>query len=213
MFFVAGAAGIEPTQTVLETVVLPLYDAPTGYFIVARSYATEGKRSRFRGGLGWLMGSGRVCYIFPTDMQNQHYRSLVAVYALVINEQNEILLLRRANTGFCDGFYAMPAGHLEEGETLRQAVVRELKEEVGILAKEEDAEFVQLCHRFSQDRVYLDVFFRIRVWSGEVVNNEPEKCDHIDFFPTDSLPQPIVSYQHRVIEDCRTHCVYREFKE
>jgi hypothetical protein len=28
MLLLAGAAGIEPTQTVLETVVLPLYDAP-----------------------------------------------------------------------------------------------------------------------------------------------------------------------------------------
>lgn len=28
--FVAGAVGIEPTQTVLETVVLPLYEAPMG---------------------------------------------------------------------------------------------------------------------------------------------------------------------------------------
>jgi hypothetical protein len=42
MLLLAGAAGIEPTQTVLETVVLPLYDAPSGYvssiFLIGRAF-------------------------------------------------------------------------------------------------------------------------------------------------------------------------------
>lgn len=42
-------------------------------------------------------------------METEHYRSLVAVYAMVLNDQGEILLLRRVNTGYRDGFYDMPA--------------------------------------------------------------------------------------------------------
>ena len=37
-------------------------------------------------------------------MEKEHYRSLVAVYAMIVNEANEILLLRRANTGYRDGY-------------------------------------------------------------------------------------------------------------
>ncbi len=146
-------------------------------------------------------------------MSSERYRSLVAVYAMVINEQNELLLLRRANTGYRDGYYDMPAGHLEDGESLRQAVLRELKEETGLEANEADVEFIELLHRFSTDRVYLDVFFRIRAWTGDARIQEPEKCDHLQWCPVDALPEMIVPHQQQVLDDLKTGTNYRELLE
>lgn len=146
-------------------------------------------------------------------MEHEHYRSLVAVYMMVINDRNEILLLRRANTGYRDGFYDMPAGHLEEGETLRQAALRELKEETGLIGSEDDLEFLELLHRMSFDRVYLDVFFQVKHWKGEAAIMEPSKCDHLAWFPLEDLPQNIVPHQHQVIKDRTEHCSYREIWE
>jgi 8-oxo-dGTP diphosphatase len=146
-------------------------------------------------------------------MEPQRYRSLVAVYAVVMNVQNKILLLRRANTGYRDGYYDMPAGHLEEGETLRHATLRELKEETGLQANEEDVEFIELLHRFSHDRVYVDVFFRINKWTGEAMIKETEKCDHMDWFSLDDLPEMIVPHQGRVIKDHAVGITYREIVE
>lgn len=144
-------------------------------------------------------------------MKTERYRSLAAVYAMVMNERDELLLLRRANTGFCDGYYDMPAGHLEEGEMLRHAVVRELEEETGLKVKEEDAEFVELLHRIANEgRVYLDVFFRIKKWTGEAIIREPDKCDDIGWFPIDSLPENLVPHQLEVIRDRATGRTYRE---
>jgi mutator protein MutT len=137
------------------------------------------------------------------------YRSLVAVYVMMFNEKNELFLSRRNNTGYRDGFYDMPAGHLEDGETLREAAVRELREETGIEA--EDLEFVELLHRKSfDDRVYLDVFFRLTKWRGEPSIQEPEKCDHMAWFSLDALPEMIVPHQRIVLAD-RAHLrPYRE---
>lgn len=146
-------------------------------------------------------------------MEKQRYRSLVAVYAVVMNERNEILLLRRANTGYRDGYYDLPAGHLEEGETLRQATLRELKEETGLEAHEDDLEFLELLHRFSADRVYLDVFFRVQTWVGEAAIKEPEKCDHLGWFSVDALPEMIVPHHRLVIDDRATKAAYREIVE
>ena len=50
----------------------------------------------------------------------------------------EVLLALRKNTGYRDGEYELPGGHVEEGEDLMQAMVREAKEELLINIKEED---------------------------------------------------------------------------
>ena len=146
-------------------------------------------------------------------MQTEHYRSLVAVYVMAVNDRQEILLLRRTNTGYRDGFYDMPAGHLEEGETLRQAALRELKEETGLNTSEDKLEFVELLHRMSGNRVYLDVFFRVKQWEGEAAIMEPEKCDQLAWFPLKSLPKKIVPHQLQVLQDIGEHCSYREIWE
>lgn len=143
----------------------------------------------------------------------EHHRSLVAVYAMVINDQEEILLLRRANTGYRDGYYDMPAGHLQDGETLREATVRELREEAGVHADLDDLEFVELLHRFSSDRVYIDVFFRIKKWTGAPSIQEPQKCDDMAWFPLAALPEMIVPHQRCVLVDRATCNLYREIRD
>lgn len=54
---------------------------------------------------------------------------IVRVKALIINSNNEILL--------CEDFDTIqyPGGHLEEGETLSSGLIREIKEETGIVLK------------------------------------------------------------------------------
>ncbi|WP_433491982.1 NUDIX hydrolase [Nocardia grenadensis] len=52
----------------------------------------------------------------------------VAVSALVQDDQGRILLIRRSD----NGKYSVPGGGLEAGETVAQAVVREVREETGI---------------------------------------------------------------------------------
>ena len=146
-------------------------------------------------------------------METERYRSLVAVYVMAINDQEEILLLRRANTGYRYGYYDMPAGHLEVGETLRQAALRELQEETGLVVSEDQLEFMELLHRMSGDRVYLDVFFQAKEWKGEVCLMEPEKCDHLAWFPLGALPENIVPHQQRVLQDRSEQCAYREIWE
>jgi 8-oxo-dGTP pyrophosphatase MutT (NUDIX family) len=54
---------------------------------------------------------------------------------VVIEKGGKYLLLRRANTGYMDGWYDLPAGHLEDQEKFQDGAARELKEEAGLDVK------------------------------------------------------------------------------
>lgn len=56
------------------------------------------------------------------------------VKVLIINSNNEVLL------GYSNNNYQFPGGHVEEGETLIETVLREIKEETGIELKKIDVE-------------------------------------------------------------------------
>lgn len=126
-------------------------------------------------------------------------RTRAAVY-LLLRRGNQILLARRLNTGFQDGNYSLVAGHVEEGESITAAALREAREEVGITLAAADLTFVHAMHRASaDDLIYYDFFFTLEHWQGEIVNCEPEKCDDLRWFPLDALPVNTVAYVRAVI--------------
>lgn len=57
-------------------------------------------------------------------------RPEVCVGAIAVDE-DELLLIRRGR-GVAAGFWSVPGGRVEAGETLAEAVVRELREETGL---------------------------------------------------------------------------------
>ena len=119
---------------------------------------------------------------------------------LVLVKNNKIVLLRRRNTGFGDGLYSVPAGHVEFGESLMGAMMREAKEEVGVTIAAKDLELVHTMSVNASDGHRLHCFFKATTWEGELMNNEPEKCDDLAWFFVDQLPNNIVSYIPQAIE-------------
>ena len=60
-------------------------------------------------------------------------RNTIPITALLmLRKGNKVLLLRRFNTGYEDGNYCFPGGHVEKGEPIYKAMIREAKEEIGI---------------------------------------------------------------------------------
>lgn len=79
------------------------------------------------------------------------------VYCIIINNKREILLQKRAACKKHNpNVYALTAGHVETGEDLRTAMVRELKEELSLDVKEEDL------------KVYMDRMIKIREKNSNV---------------------------------------------
>ena len=125
-------------------------------------------------------------------MTKERFKLVSAVHMFFI-KGNKVLLLRRFNTGYEDGNYGVPAGHLDGNESVINAAIRECAEEVAVIVKPEDAEVVLTMHRKSTDE-RIDFFVTIKDWQGEIRNNEPNKCDDLSWFDLNSLPKNMIAY-------------------
>ena len=133
-----------------------------------------------------------------------------STYAL-IEKDGKYLFVLRSNTGFKDGDYSLPAGHVEDGETFSEAAVREAKEETNIDVKLEDAEALITQQRMSIKDTRVDVFFFFFDWSGDPINNEPDVHSEIAWFALDDLPENVMDYQLHALKEYQAGKTYTEY--
>jgi 8-oxo-dGTP diphosphatase len=133
----------------------------------------------------------------------------VAVHLFFFRDDH-VLLLRRFNTGWEDGKYSVPAGHVEIGETVIQATIREAREEIGVQLEHQDIEVVHVMNRKSEEE-RIDFFLVVKRWTGEIVNNEPDKCDELSWYPLTSWPSNVIPYVRKGWENYRDRIPFSEF--
>ncbi len=136
----------------------------------------------------------------------------VAVHLFLINkDKDEILLQRRFNTGYEDGNYSVIAGHIDGGEDVYSAMIREAKEESGIIILKKDLEIVQVMHRKKILQERVDYFFRCEKWSGDLQILEPGKCDELIWVNSDNLPNNTVDYIREAIKNYKENISFSIF--
>jgi ADP-ribose pyrophosphatase YjhB (NUDIX family) len=125
-----------------------------------------------------------------------------AVAAIVPDAEGRILLQRRSD----NGLWGLPGGSVEIGESVRQAIVREVREETGLAV-----EVVRLIGvysdptfqvvRYPDDMVvhYVSILFACRI-SGGALQTCEETLDLQFFDPTD-LPMDVLPMHRIRIED------------
>lgn len=139
----------------------------------------------------------------------ERFKLISAIHLFLIRDGN-VLLLRRFNTGYEDGNYSVPAGHLDGGEQVKSAAIREALEECGIDISPEDLEVVGVMHRRANDE-RIDFFLVTTNWTGEITNAEPHKCDDLSWHPMDHLPTNVILYVKHALENYRQGIWFSEF--
>jgi 8-oxo-dGTP diphosphatase len=134
---------------------------------------------------------------------------LVPESHLILVRDQEVLLLRRSGTDYEDGKLSVVAGHMDGGETAREAICREAREEAGIELAPDDLAFAQIVHRADRGE-RVSFFFAATRWQGEVRNMEPHKASELAWFPLDRLPDDMVTYVRQAIERWRRGELYGE---
>ena len=117
--------------------------------------------------------------------------------ALIVKKDGKILLGKRKKFPVAWGF---PGGKLDYGEDIKQSMLRELEEEVGIRVK--NIKFVtftnDIFHEINEH--FVTIIMAADYDSGEVVLKEPEKCEQWGWFDWANLPMPVSSPVAKLIE-------------
>lgn len=96
----------------------------------------------------------------------------IHVAVAVIVRKGKVLIARRPDQVHQGGLLEFPGGKVEEGETVQQALVREIMEETGLRITPGSLEpVIEVRHDYGDKRVFLDV------WQTSSAEGEPEGCE------------------------------------
>ncbi len=107
----------------------------------------------------------------------------IGVHAFILNNNNEILLSERLKAVEY-GSFSLPAGHVQKGETIEAAIIREMKEELGINIIDKDLKVVCVA----KNDVYVNFGILIQKYEGKIKNNELDKVGILNYYSLGSLP-------------------------
>lgn len=123
----------------------------------------------------------------------------------------EILLQKRKNTGYCDGFYDFSAvGHVEANESMKMAIIREAKEELNIDIDIDNIDFVTIIHKFDNGRIYYNGYFKVIDWKGVPLINEQDKIEELKWININCVKN-IINDREQAIHNYKNNIKYSEF--
>jgi len=141
------------------------------------------------------------------------FKVIPAAYTL-FRRGDQVLLLRRAHTGYRDGQYSLPAGHIDGEEPAVMAAAREVREEVGVDVPLANFRLVHTLHSTSfepEQHERISLFFEITKWLSDPYNAEPEKCDELRWVSLSDLPSNMVPEVGQVLRKIATGESYSDF--
>ena len=146
---------------------------------------------------------------------SERFKNCSAVMLMLMRKDNngkeEILLQKRQNTGYMDGYWDFSAsGHVEDNEQMKKAMIRETFEELGVKIKYDDLDFVTLIHK-NKGAIYYNGYFRSYKWENDLQIKEPEKCEKIKWFCIDKLPENLIDDRKEAIKNYENNIYYSEF--
>ena len=96
---------------------------------------------------------------------------------VIVNEQQQILIALRPEHTHQGGLWEFPGGKVETGETVQQALARELEEELGIKASGFQT-LTEIHHDYGDKAVFLDVWW-VNQFSGEAEGKEGQPLEWV----------------------------------
>ncbi|MCF8248231.1 MAG: NUDIX domain-containing protein [Saprospiraceae bacterium] len=130
---------------------------------------------------------------------------------LILYDRGNILLLRQKKS--LGGNYTLVGGTIEEKEYAVEALIRESKEEAGLLLNQEDLQLVHVLHKRTNSNGHrITLYFKATKWAGKIITGEPNKFKGVDWFSLENLPSNLSDTVQHVLQEYRDGRMYSEFK-
>lgn len=141
-------------------------------------------------------------------IETERFKLIPAVY-LILRDQDNVLLLKRQNTGWEDGKFSLIAGHLDGSEPATAAMAREAYEEAGISVDPKGLKLTHVMHKnLGEERI--DLYFTANRWDGTIKNMEPHKCSELVWHSIKSLPENMIPQVRQALELSEAGISYSE---
>ena len=98
------------------------------------------------------------------------------------------------------------SGHVDESESCTKAVIREAKEELGIVIQEKDLIFLAVNHDYQQH--HFQLFFSTKSYENEPIVGEPDQCGGLLWADINQLPDNIIPYVKNVLFEILSNIQY-----
>ncbi|HHW38348.1 MAG TPA: NUDIX domain-containing protein [Bacillales bacterium] len=125
------------------------------------------------------------------------------VAVIILNEENQVLLQKRADVGL----WGIPSGHIEIGETVSEAAIREVKEETNLeirikklIGVYSDPNSQVFAYPNGKVVHFITTCFLAEITGGELRCNSDESLE-IKFFGQQNLPQDLLKMHPRWLKD------------
>jgi 8-oxo-dGTP diphosphatase len=126
----------------------------------------------------------------------------VGVGALCVDDEGRVFLTQRGPQAKNErGMWEFPGGSVEFGETLVDALVREMQEEYGITIEAGDLLDVFDHILPDEGQHWVSPTYICRIIAGEPSILEPAKCSQIGWFHLDQIPEPLTSITRHNLEN------------
>jgi 8-oxo-dGTP diphosphatase len=142
-------------------------------------------------------------------MPIQHRYRTILTARLLLEYRDHLLFL--AQTKPNGGGYTLPGGKIEGLEFAKDALVREVFEEVGVIVNRKSLELVHITHRKLRSIIEIIFIFKAKDWSGEMVVKETDKFREAIWRPADEAPERLTTVLKYTLNRIAKGKMYSEF--
>lgn len=139
---------------------------------------------------------------FPLIHKLQSILGIITIgsRAIVLNKDNQVLLVKHTY----QSHWYLPGGGVKRGETVKSALLRELKEEVGLITKEEPKLFGIYFNNYSGVNDYPIIFI---IKNYDLIKIYSHEIEAFDWFSYEALPEMVSPGTQRRLDEYFNHFI------
>lgn len=123
----------------------------------------------------------------------------LSVYG-ILKDADRVLMQKRSNTTFANGWWSFPGGHIEPDESISSGLKREMQEECGVIINLENCSpCLTLARKPHLGKRYINLFYIITKWTGTPKISDG-KASELSFHSPFKLPSPTLNYIEEALQ-------------